>query len=1068
MCLTARRPVGCERLPVVRPRRGSAPSTTVSPSATPPGGALSGSRFWSLADSDSDEDLVSDWASSSLEEVLSSPRSGPEKPSLVGFVDKALCLAGPGGTPTPCPAPARPQARSSPAAVAPSGGAAPDLAMDLENFPLLPPGSSGTARVWDQPTQVPQVLIGSLQIPLLAAGGAPPGDAGSAVTTVEGEAIGLACGEGAQVSCGPDGPWPMSLDSLGPLTPEAFPAQLAHKPNPDRAAHPAGVKWFWVPVAKTLTSLTPPHHPASTSDLRRHGLLPHPPRSRAMDRNREGRQNNKRPFDDTVSPVERRRELELRHRAERRQDLRRRDCERERSPGRWEEEPPRRFDGAGRPFHGQGGRWSQEEGEIQQSRKKKPAKKYKPRPTPPAASAPPPSVGGSSQVETLDAEPLASKSKITCYNCSLPGHYQSSCSRPPHCALCDTDGHTTGMCPAANKPTELKWYGFAIEGGAFYAFDCPPLEINPKHDNMVFVLVDASEEVINDGLKKLIDESWDFQVRKVADSEFAVQFPNADSLRLCKNATNLSLHVSKVTVVITEIRPPPKAAGKLQEVWVHLHDVPPQLLAPEHLMAAMVMLGKPQVVDELSLSKDEPVLMKFQTPVPAKLRTTVSLTVHGEIFPVRVVPDLGKGAASAAVPPPPPPGDVDDQDDEEEEETEDHNASDHNWKRQKAKSGEKFGGPSSNATSARTKTVGLLSQALSATRPKTKICKKPGHKPTSANKKKLTPCSPPQESQLANTFDQYGSNVLTMGSLLESAKGNATVIPQASTPLSKEAPSLELLASRESSPAPSPLRFTPLKAARLSVANREEVGWQSPVSWEFEDETLAERYKKIKMKKITDQASAPAQGPLVPDLLAEISASVPASKAPRSAAIAASKTSALLANTSPPLQHSKSASSKAVSLATTPTSAARRSSRGVSQGAEPVLQKAIRQAAEKENPDCHILLGSPGDNPKEIQDIVRAKELAQAAIAEAHFKGAEEKKRKASEKSVQGAGCASGTEGRAPTSSTRPVAPADTLSEDDQLMIGQMITRSKRLNVSLSSKLRVTPARQARALRKCS
>ncbi|KAM0897294.1 hypothetical protein ACQ4PT_022655 [Festuca glaucescens] len=58
------------------------------------------------------------------------------------------------------------------------------------------------------------------------------------------------------------------------------------------------------------------------------------------------------------------------------------------------------------------------------------------------------------------------------------------------------------------------------------------------------------------------------KVHKVVDSEFSVQFPNADSLRLCKNATNLSLLVSKVTVVIREIRPPPKGAGKLQEVWV--------------------------------------------------------------------------------------------------------------------------------------------------------------------------------------------------------------------------------------------------------------------------------------------------------------------------------------------------------------------------------------------------------------------------------------------------------------------------------------------------------------------
>jgi hypothetical protein len=120
------------------------------------------------------------------------------------------------------------------------------------------------------------------------------------------------------------------------------------------------------------------------------------------------------------------------------------------------------------------------------------------------------------------------------------------------------------MCPSANRPTELKWFGFAIDGGAFYAFDCPPLETNPKHDNMAYVLADATEEAINEGLKKLIDETWDFQVRKVADSEFAAIFPNADSLRLCKIATNLSLSVSKITVVVSEVRPAPKPTGRLQ------------------------------------------------------------------------------------------------------------------------------------------------------------------------------------------------------------------------------------------------------------------------------------------------------------------------------------------------------------------------------------------------------------------------------------------------------------------------------------------------------------------------
>ncbi|KAM0863503.1 hypothetical protein ACQ4PT_044552 [Festuca glaucescens] len=456
----------------------------------------------------------------------------------------------------------------------------------------------------------------------------------------------------------------------------------------------------------------------------------------------------------------------------------------------------------------------------------------------------------------------------------------------------------------------LKWYGFAIEGGAFFAFDCPPLESNPKHDNMAYVLAEATEEAINEGLKKLIDETWDFQVRKVADSEFAVLFPNADSLRLCKNATNLTLPVSKITVVVSEVRPPPKAAGRLQEIWVRLHDVPPPLLSSVNLLAAMVMLGKPLTVDELSLSKDEPVLMKFQTPVLAKLRTTVNFSVHGEIFPIRVVPDLGKGAASAADPPPPPHDDKYEQDDDEEEETEELTG---------------------------TKKTALQIVTAASVQPVKKIKKKPGIKPRSASKTSASksqpplacqsPCSPSAKVLLPNAFDQYGTNLSAMASLRDCTPDGSTVLPQLSAPVFGSAPSPAIISSPESNPSSPGLKFSPLKAAKLSVEDRMEVGWQSPVHWDFDNETLAARCQRLKKKKEVAQGSAPAQGKKFLNLLAKISASAPASKASRSVAVPSTPQAPATATTSTSL-HSKTASSAGGLPVATPTSGTRRSARG--------------------------------------------------------------------------------------------------------------------------------------------
>jgi hypothetical protein len=85
----------------------------------------------------------------------------------------------------------------------------------------------------------------------------------------------------------------------------------------------------------------------------------------------------------------------------------------------------------------------------------------------PASSSQHPSLGTSSQSDVREVEPVATKPVITCFNCSLPGHYQSNCKAPLHCALYDIDGHTTAMCPTASKQAKVKWYGFTIDGKGF-------------------------------------------------------------------------------------------------------------------------------------------------------------------------------------------------------------------------------------------------------------------------------------------------------------------------------------------------------------------------------------------------------------------------------------------------------------------------------------------------------------------------------------------------------------------------------------------------------------------------
>jgi hypothetical protein len=90
-------------------------------------------------------------------------------------------------------------------------------------------------------------------------------------------------------------------------------------------------------------------------------------------------------------------------------------------------------------------------------------------PPPPKQAPPPPSVDGSPPSEIRKQG--GKKQGIKCFNCGRDGHFQSGCQFKAHCSLCDTEGHTTGMCPWALKQLMLQWYGYAMDGVGFHCLE---------------------------------------------------------------------------------------------------------------------------------------------------------------------------------------------------------------------------------------------------------------------------------------------------------------------------------------------------------------------------------------------------------------------------------------------------------------------------------------------------------------------------------------------------------------------------------------------------------------------
>jgi hypothetical protein len=366
-------------------------------------------------------------------------------------------------------------------------------------------------------------------------------------------------------------------------------------------------------------------------------------------------------------------------------------------------------------------------------------------------------------------------------------------------------------------------------------------------------------ELLTQDLKVLIEDNWDWKVRRISDTDFSVVCPTKASLalckNLCKNAGGIALPVSKVSVLFADPLPHLRASAVLSKVWVSLSDVPPCLRRADLLMEGTKMLGRPKMVEEESLAASEgPVRMLFHSPTPDRLPRSVILFANLQGFRIGVSVEVAKGLGAN---PPSSENNQKDGDDEpsrEQAHIEDQSQSDCHWKRRSSKEKEKGKdtGPSGDPVSGATKehvnsppraaayaaTSGGPQLALHSVFKK-KLMKKPGSKsyvgsssmpPPSAKDHSATkPASTPAKIKVQPVpFNQYGSN-LSSNPLLSS---EPILQPQAI--------SMTIILDDDSTPdSDSPVNPDVLKCSKLSAADRADIGWESPENWEFDNETLA-------------------------------------------------------------------------------------------------------------------------------------------------------------------------------------------------------------------------------------
>jgi hypothetical protein len=205
----------------------------------------------------------------------------------------------------------------------------------------------------------------------------------------------------------------------------------------------------------------------------------------------------------------------------------------------------------------------------------------------------------------------------------------------------------------------------------FTCCDVPEEELLPPTPNAALVILEngsLSVEQMEEELKDLVDEDWDWHVQKLNESDFAMFFPSKESLRMAIRGGGLTLPSSKLHIIVTNNTGDPAAAEHLVEVWVKLFDVPPPYRQAVRILLATRELGRPIAVDESSLSSpSEPIRLQLGYKPSSRLPPFITLFVNSQGFKVRVVPEEAPSSSVGAGLPPPPPQRAEDKEDDPEE-----------------------------------------------------------------------------------------------------------------------------------------------------------------------------------------------------------------------------------------------------------------------------------------------------------------------------------------------------------------------------------------------------------------